>query len=188
MKGGVWYIGTEARTSWIDATVYQKPIATKFDSTTTGTFPVIVGEDGLGQTTLFEHEVGTDQVNPDGSTTTVTSFIKSYDFDLQSRQKGPDGKASGQAVAGEVFLAMRRFVPDFKDLQGNATVTLAVKSYPQQSDTITTLSPFTINVNTDKKDTRARGRFVNIKIENTDVSESWRFGTLRIDIQPDGRR
>ena len=188
MKGGVWYIGTEARTSWIDATVYQKPIATKFDSTTSGTFPVIVGEDGLGQTTLFEHEVGTDQVNPNGSTTTVTSFVKSYDFDLQSRQKGADGKASGQAVAGEVFLAMRRFVPDFKDLQGNATVTLAVKSYPQQSDTITTLSPFTINANTDKKDTRARGRFVNIKIENTDVSESWRFGTLRIDIQPDGRR
>ena len=177
MKGGTWYIGTEARTSWIDATVYPKPIATKFDSTTTGTFPVIVGEDGLGQTTLFEHEVGTDQVNPDGTTTTVTSFVKSFDFDLQT-----------QGTSGEVFLAMRRFIPDFKDLQGNATVTLAVKSYPQQSDTVTSLSPFTINANTDKKDTRARGRFINIRIENTDVSESWRFGTLRIDIQPDGRR
>jgi len=188
MKGGTWYIGTEARTSWIDATVYQKPIATKFDSTTTGTFPVIVGESGLGQTTLFEHEVGTDQVNPDGSTTTVTSFIKSFDFDLQARQKDAQGKSTGPTVSGDVFLAMRRFVPDFKDLQGNATVTLAVKRYPQQSDTVTSLSPFTINANTDKKDTRARGRFVNIKIENTDVSESWRFGTLRIDIQPDGKR
>ena len=188
MKGGTWYIGTEARTSWIDATVYPKPIATKFDSTTTGTFPVIVGENGLGQTTLFEHEVGTDQVNPDGSTTTVTSFIKSFDFDLQARQKDAQGKSTGPTVSGDVFLAMRRFVPDFKDLQGNATVTLAVKRYPQQSDTVTSLSPFTINANTDKKDTRARGRFVNIKIENTDVSESWRFGTLRIDIQPDGRR
>ena len=188
MKGGTWYIGTEARTSWIDATVYQKPIATKFDSTTTGTFPVIVGEDGLGQTTLFEHEVGTDQVNPDGSTTTVTSFVKSYDFDLQAKQKDAQGKSSGPTISGDVFLAMRRFVPDFKDLQGNATVTLAVKRYPQESDTITSLSPFTINANTDKKDTRARGRFVNIKIENTDVSESWRFGTLRIDIQPDGKR
>ena len=188
MKGGTWYIGTEARTSWIDATVYQKPIATKFDSTTTGTFPVIVGEDGLGQTTLFEHEVGTDQVNPDGSTTTVTSFVKSYDFDIQSRQQNAQGKATGPGVSGDVFLAMRRFVPDFKDLQGNATVTLAVKRYPQQSDTVTSLSPFTINANTDKKDTRARGRFVNIKIENKDVSESWRFGTLRIDIQPDGKR
>ena len=85
MKGGVWYIGTEARTTWIDANVYQKPIATKYNSSASGTFPVVVGEDGLGQTTLFEHEVGTDQVNPDGTTTTVTSFVKSYDFDLQSR-------------------------------------------------------------------------------------------------------
>ena len=188
MKGGVWYIGTESRTSWIDASVYPKPSATKFSDSATGTFPVIVGESGLGQTTLFEHEVGTDQVNPDGSTTTVTSFVKSYDFDLQSRQRDAQGKSTGPSIAGEVFLAMRRFVPDFKNLQGNAKVTLGVKRYPQQSESTTTLSPFTINSSTDKKDTRARGRFVNIKIENTDVSESWRFGTLRIDIQPDGRR
>ena len=188
MKGGIWYIGTEARTSWIDASVYPKPSGTKFIDTADGSFPVIIGQDNLGQTTLFEHEVGTDQVNANGTTTTVTSFVKSYDFDLQTRQKGPDGKASGQAISGETFLSMRRFIPDFKDLQGNAKVTLGVKSYPQQSDTNTSLSPFTINSSTDKKDTRARGRFVNIKIENTDVSESWRFGTLRIDIQPDGRR
>ena len=188
MKGGVWYIGTEARTSWIDASVYPKPSATKFNDSASGTVPIIVGQSGLGQTTLFEHEVGTDQVNPNGSTTTVTSFIKSFDFDLQAKQKDAQGKSSGPTVAGEVFLAMRRFVPDFKDLQGNAKVTLAIKRYPQQSETTTALSPFTINSSTDKKDTRARGRFVNIKIENTDVSESWRFGTLRIDIQPDGRR
>ena len=174
---GVWYIGTEARTTWIDASVYPKPFATKFNASSTGTFPAIVGESGLGQTVLFEHEVGTDQVNPDGSTTTVTSFVKSYDFDLQS-----------QGTAGEVFLAVRRFIPDFKDLQGNAKVTLAVKRYPQQSDTSTSLSPFTITTSTNKKDTRARGRFVNIKIENDSNSESWRFGTMRLDIQPDGRR
>ena len=188
MKGGVWYIGTEARTTWIDATIYPKPIATKFNSSNTGTFPTVIGEDGLGQTTLFEHEVGTDQINPDGSTTTVTSFVKSYDFDLQSKQKGPDGKASGPAISGETFLAVRRFVPDFKNLQGDAKITLGVKRYPQQSETTTALSPFTINSTTDKKDTRARGRFVNIKIENDGAGESWRFGTFRIDVQPDGRR
>jgi len=188
MRGGVWYIGTEARTSWIDATVYPTPFATKYDSTATGTFPVIVGESGLGQTTLFEHEVGTDQVNPDGTTTTVTSFVKSYDFDLQQRQRSAQGRPSGPTIAGEVFLAMRRFVPDFKTLQGNAKVTLGVKRYPQQSETTTTLSPFTITSSTDKKDTRARGRFVNVKIENDSVSESWRFGTFKIDVQPDGRR
>ena len=29
----IWYIGTEARTSWIDGTIYPKPFGTKFDST-----------------------------------------------------------------------------------------------------------------------------------------------------------
>jgi hypothetical protein len=188
MKGGVWYTGTEARTSWIDGVVYPQPFGTKYNASASGTFPEIIGEDSLGQTTLFEHEVGTDQVNPDGTTTAVTSFVKSYDFDLQSRAQNTQGRATGPTIAGEVFLALRRFVPDFKTLLGNAKVTIAIKRYPQQSDSTTTLSPFTITSSTDKKDTRARGRFVNFKIENDAVSESWRFGTFKIDIQPDGRR
>jgi hypothetical protein len=188
MKGGTWYIGTEARTSWIDGVVYPQPFATKYNASASGTFPEVIGEDSLGQTTLFEHEIGTDQVNPDGTTTLVTSFVKSYDFDLQSRARSAQGRATGPSIVGEVFLALRRFIPDFKTLQGNAKVTLAVKRYPQQSETTTTLSPFTITATTDKKDTRARGRFLNIKIENDAVSETWRFGTLKIDIQPDGRR
>jgi hypothetical protein len=189
VPGGVWYTGTEARTSWVDATIYPKPFATKYDSTSDGTFPVIVGQDGLGQTTLFEHEVGTDQVNPNGTTTTVTSFIQSYDIDLESRMRrtAQGGVASG-AVAGEFFLALRRFVPDFKTLAGNCKVSLGVKRYPQDSQTTTALSPFTVTSSTLKKDTRARGRFLNIKIENDAASESWRFGTLKLDLQQDGRR
>ena len=186
--GGVWYTGTEARTSWIDAVVYPQPYATKFNSTSNGSFPAVVGQDGLGQTQFFEHEVGTDQINQDGSTTTITSFIKSFDFDLQAKQKDAQGKSSGPTIAGESFLALRRFVPDFKTLTGNAVVTLAIKRYPQQSDTVSTLSPFTITSTTDKKDTRARGRYLNVKIENTSSGEEWRFGTFKIDIQPDGRR
>jgi len=188
VPGGVWYTGTEARTSWMDATIYPTPYATKYDSSGFGTFPEVVGENGLGQTKYFEHEVGTDQVNEDGSTTTVTSFIKSFDIDLEQKQRDARGRTSGPKIAGEVFLAMRRFVPDFKNLQGNAKISLAVKRYPQQSDSTTTLSPFTVTASTDKKDTRARGRFVNVKIENDAASEKWRFGTLRLDIQPDGRR
>jgi len=186
--GGVWYTGTEARTSWIDAVVYPQPYATKFNSTSNGSFPAVVGQDGLGQTQFFEHEVGTDQINQDGSTTTITSFIKSFDFDLQAKQKDAQGKSSGPTIAGESFLALRRFVPDFKTLTGNAVVTLAIKRYPQQSDTVSSLSPFTITSSTDKKDTRARGRYLNVKIENTSSGEEWRFGTFKIDIQPDGRR
>jgi len=189
MRGGVWYTGTEARTSWIDAIVYPKPYGTKYDSTANGTFPTVVGQSGLGQTKFFEHEVGNDQVNEDGSTTVVTSFIKSYDIDLDRKRRSSTGsELPGPSPAGEVFLAVRRFVPDFKTLDGNAKISMAVKRYPQQSDTTTTLSPFTIDSSTDKKDTRARGRFVNFKIENDSSGESWRFGTFRLDIQPDGRR
>ena len=188
VPGGVWYTGTQARTSWMDATIYPTPYATKYDSSSAGTFPEVIGERDLGQTKYFEHEVGTDQVNEDGSTTTVSSFIKSYDIDLEQRQRTAAGRPMGMKLAGEVFLAVRRFVPDFKTLAGNAKISMAVKRYPQQSDTTTSLSPFTIDSSTDKKDTRARGRFVNFKIENDSNGESWRFGTFRLDIQPDGRR
>ena len=188
VPGGVWYTGTEARTSWMDATIYPNPYATKYDSTGTGTFPAVVGQTGLGQTTYFEHEVGTDQVNPNGTTTAVSSFIQSFDFDLEQRSRNQRGQATGPKVAGEVFIALRRFVPDFKTLQGNAKVTIGLKRYPQQSSTSSTYSPFTITSTTTKKDTRARGRFCSFKIENDAASESWRFGTFRVDIQPDGRR
>ena len=188
VPGGVWYTGTESRTSWVDATIYPKPFATKYSSTASGTFPVVVGQSGLGQTTLFEHEIGTDQVNPNGTTTTVTSFIQSYDIDMESRMRKTAMGVSSNAVAGEFFLALRRFVPDFKTLAGNCKVSLGVKRYPQDSQTTTALSPFTITASTLKKDTRARGRFLNVKIENDAASESWRFGTLKLDLQPDGRR
>ena len=174
----VWYTGTEPRTSWIDAEIYPNPFGTKFTSTGTANFPTVVGESGLGKTQLFEHEIGTDQVDETGAVTTITSFIKSFDFDLQAQG----------GIVGEVFLAVRRFVPDFETLDGKAKVTLGIKRYPQQSDSNSTLSPFTIESSTDKKDTRARGRFVNVKIENDDANQSWRFGTFRLDIQPDGRR
>jgi hypothetical protein len=175
---GNWYTGTNTnsiRTTWIDSLVYPKPYATAYNSTATGTFPIIQGETGLGQTVFFEHEIGTDQVNPDGSTTALTSFVESFSFSLQKDQS-------------EVFLAMRRFLPNFKVLLGNNQVTISVKDFPADASTATTLSPFTITSSTTKVDTRARGRYANIKIENTGAGESWRFGTFQVDLQPDGRR
>jgi hypothetical protein len=177
---GTWYTNTDVnsiRTSWSDALIYPKPYATKFNSSNTGTFPVIIGEDGLGQTVLFEQETGTDQINPDGTTTTLTSFIQSYDIALQTDQG-----------IGEYFLAMRRFLPDFKVLTGNGTVTLNVSDFPQSTPTNSKYSPFIVTANTTYVSTRARGRYANIKIENTSSGENWRYGTLQIDIQPDGRR
>ena len=177
---GNWYTGTNSnsiRTTWIDSLVYPQPYATAYNSSATGNFPVVIGETGLGQSVFFEQEVGTDQVNPDGSTTTLTSFVESFDFALQSDQG-----------IGEYFLAMRRFLPNFKNLLGDVLITVSVADYPADPNTATTLSPFTINSTTTKIDTRARGRYASIKIENTGSGQSWRFGTFQADLQPDGRR
>tara|TARA_B100001059_G_scaffold20210_1_gene16431 strand:- start:9134 stop:11341 length:2208 start_codon:yes stop_codon:yes gene_type:complete len=177
---GNWYTGTNTnsiRTTWIDSLVYPRPYATAFNSSNTGTFPAIIGETGLGQSVLFEHEIGTDQINPNGSTTVLTSFAQSYDFALQTDQG-----------IGEYFLAMRRFLPNFKNLVGDAQVTISVADYPADPNTNTALSPFTITSTTTKVDTRARGRYAALKIENTGSGQSWRFGTFQADLQPDGRR
>jgi hypothetical protein len=175
---GNWYINnssTSMRTSWIDSLIYPSPYATKFNSASTGTFPTVIGETGLGQTVLFEQETGTDQINPDGSTTTLTSFVQSFDFPLQKDQ-------------GEIFLSMRRFLPDFKVLTGNNQITLGITNWPSQTTTNSTYSPFIINSSTEFVSTRARGRYGSIKIENINSGENWRFGTFQIDVQPDGRR
>jgi len=175
---GNWYTGVNVnsiRTSWIDSLVYPKPYATAYNSSNDGTFPVVIGQSGLGASVFFEQETGTDQVNPDGSTTILTSFVQSFDFSLQANQS-------------EIFLAMRRFLPNFKVLTGNNQVTIGVSDYPSDSVAATRLSPFTIDATTDKVDTRARGRYASIKIENINLGETWRFGTFQVDLQPDGRR
>ena len=81
---------------------------------------------------------------------------------------------------------VRRFLPDFKNLQGTAKITLQTKDYPIAGNT--TVSVFDVNNSTDKIDTRVRGRLANITIENNQVDENWRYGTFRVDVQPDGRR
>ena len=175
---GNWYTGVNTnsiRTTWIDSLVYPKPYATAYNSSNNGSFPEVLGQSGLGQSIFFEHETGNDQINPDGSTTTLTSFIESFSFSLQKDQS-------------EVFLAMRRFLPNFKTLVGNNQVTISVKDFPADNSVTSALSPFTITSSTTKVDTRARGRYASIKIENTAAGESWRFGTFQVDLQPDGRR
>jgi len=177
---GNWYTGVNSnsiRTTWIDTLVYPKPYATAFNDSNTGTFPAIIGETGLGQSVLFEHETGTDQVNPDGSTTILTSFVESFDFALQTDQG-----------IGEYFLSMGRFLPNFKNLIGNAVINVSVTPYPAQANTDSSFSPFTIDSATTFVSTRARGRYAAIKIENTGTGQSWRFGTFQADLKPDGRR
>ena len=186
----VWTTSSLDRTTYQDQGVFNAPYATDYESTGTPVFPDILGITNLyGASIYYAHEVGTDQVNSTG-TTSIDAFIRSGDWDITSR-KSALGQATGVADYrgdGEFFMSVKRFIPDFKYQTGNAQVTLFVSSYPDDVAVSSPLGPFTITSTTDKVDTRARGRLVSVQIANTAVGESWRYGTLRLDAQPDGRR
>jgi hypothetical protein len=176
-----WSTGSLARTTYEDAHVLPTPTATQYLSTLTPNSPTINGVSNSGSY-VFAHEVGVNEVlNLATNNTTsivISSYIRSGDFDLDIEGDG------------EYFIKIRRFIPDFKYLEGNAKVTLFFKAYPADSTTaqgLTTIGPFTISSTTDKIDTRARGRLASIKIENDSINDNWRYGVFRVDIQPDGR-
>jgi hypothetical protein len=61
---------------------------------------------------------GTNELTYTGATNAITSFIRSGDYSLH---EGGDA---------EFLLKVRRFIPDFKVLAGNAKVTLFFSDYP----------------------------------------------------------
>jgi len=185
-----WTTSSLARTTYVDQGVFNLPYATDYDDSATPVFPEILGITNLyGSSIYYAHETGADQVNSSG-TTSIDAFILSGDYDITARMS-MQGKATGAADFrgdGEYMMAVRRFIPDYKFLTGNSKVTIFVNDYPSQTATSSPLGPFTITSSTTKVDTRARGRLVSIKISNDAVGETWRYGTLRLDAQPDGRR
>ena len=83
---------------------------------------------------------------------------------------------------------MRRFIPDFKTIIGNAEITINLKKFPSNTESSSPLGPFTVSSTTEKVNTRARSRFASIKVANTSTDQNWRYGTFRVDVQPDGMR
>ena len=183
----VWTVGTLARTMWRDSAVFGLPHALEYDAETDTSFDVIGNTEG--RTTYYEHETGTDQ-NKNGTITAITSNISSGDYDI-TQQRSAQGTQTGVATFkgdGEFLMRIKRFVPDFLSQTGSTRVTLQLKNYPNSSQASSSLGPFDITSATTKVDTRARARAISLKIENTGASQSWKLGTFRLDVQPDGRR
>ena len=183
----VWTNGTLARTMWEDSAVFGTPHATEYDADTDTSFDVVGNTDGI--TTYYQHETGTDQ-NKNGTITAITANISSGDYDI-SQRRGITGQSTGLADLrgdGEFLMKIRRFVPDFISQTGSTRVTIQLKNYPNSSQASSPLGPFDMTSSTTKIDTRARARAVALKIENTAASQTWKLGTFRLDIQPDGRR
>ena len=182
----VWTVGSLARTMWQDSAVFGSPHATEYSASVDSSFDVVGNTEG--STIYYQHETGTDQVQG-GATTAITANISSGDFDISQRiQRGQTTGAADLRGDGEFIMKIRRFIPDFISQTGNTQVTLQLRDFPNDSQASSALGPFTVTSSTKKVDTRARARAIALKVENTAASQSWKLGTFRLDIQPDGRR
>ena len=164
----VWSIGTMARTAWTDASTFEKPTASEYSPTdTASTISTIYGLTA-GRSQLYSQETGVD-----ANGAAIDAFVYSGYFDIGD---------------GDQMLLMQKFIPDFKRQVGNISVQLRLRAYPQATAVPSSLDPYVIAPGTEFVSTRARGRQVQLRIESDEISSFWRFGTMRVDLQPDGNR
>ena len=161
-----WYFGTMNRSTYLDNGVEFNPIASEYlVNSTANTISTIYGLTA-GRSLLYRHEDG---VDADGST--LAAYIESGDGDIAD---------------GEDFSFINKVIPDFQDQTGNAVITLKVRDYPNSTKTLG--EAITVSNTTPFYNSRIRGRQASIRIENTELGSNWRFGTLRINVRPDGKR
>ncbi len=161
----VWYYGSFGRTAWIDRGIFD--------------FPFAANADGY----IYEHEIGFD----DGTTNPITpinAYIQSSPMDIGD---------------GEQFMLLRKMIPDvdFRDstaLLPDVNITLDVKNVPDgtysktETDSFVKTQAAAVSARTEQLDFRLRGRQMRFKIESEDLGVTWRLGSPRLDIRPDGRR
>ena len=160
-----WWTGSLDRTTWVDREVFQIPLGTEYLPSGTGNVSVIQGLTP-GASIIYQHETGNDA---DGAA--MTAFITSGAVGI---------------TEGEDFAFVRRYIPDIQNQSGTLNMDLNFLDYPNDSTTTTKSSSFTSS--TDKVDLRGRGRQFTANIVSNTTGTAWRLGTIRFDIQPDGRR
>ena len=160
----IWYYGSLNRTAWLDRGVNELPTAASTDYY------------------LYNHETGDD----DGSTdpvTAITAHIESSQMDIGE---------------GDQFSFINRIIPDLtfrnSDIGKKATLSLKARNFPGgnylQSDSKEIAKTATVPVEQFTNDAfiRLRGRSFALRVESTETGISWRLGSPRVDIRPDGRR
>jgi len=175
----IWYYGNINRTAWVDAGVFNFPLA---------------AHDGW----VYTHESGNNDGQPLGAPPVgMNSFIQSADVDIEDGDKFmlvrrviPDINFTSSETTNPVTGA---------PITPEATVTVGVRNFPGAASSdinasgvatdrpvITTTA--TVNQYTNQVFIRARGRQMNFRIESSNVGTQWQLGMPRVDARPDGTR
>ena len=113
---------------------------------------------------------------PDGIFTAngeaITSFIESADFDIED---------------GNQLMFLDRLIPDMTLNDGTIKFSITTKQFPESTQE-TEKGPFSITKSTSKIDLRARGRQGRVRVSCDAADTSWRWGSVRLSMQQDGKR
>ena len=162
---GTWWTGTLDRTTWIDREVYNNPVATDYEANTTANVSPILGLTS-GASVIYQHETGDDA---DGEP--MVAFLKS---------------GAVQIGQGDDFSFVSKLIPDIQNQSGTLNLDFEFLRYPNDANAVTKSTSFTSG--TEKVDLRGRGRQFTANIVSNTTGTAWRLGTMRFDIQHDGRR
>jgi len=103
---------------------------------------------------------------------TLDSFVESADFDI----------ADGNSI-----MFMNRIIPDYEMVNGGKIkMKITTQQFPESSQEVT--KEFDITNTTEKVDFRSRGRQAKVRVSCDSNGTSWRWGSLRLALQGDGRR
>ena len=103
-----------------------------------------------------------------------SSFIESADFDIAS---------------GNDIMFLSRIIPDFDINDGALTFSIKTKDFPESNnEREKPAPPHSVTNSTTKIDMRARGRQGKIRVSCNAAGTRWRWGSIRLAIQPDGQR
>ena len=150
--------------------VYGTGFWTTYSDKNVFTNTITTGTSSSGSSYLYDNEpvsvyTGTGNV-------ALTSYLESATFEIDD---------------GSRIMFMDRMIPDFTmDNSGTLQFSITTKQYP--ANTSITKGPFEVTPTTQKIDLRARGREAAIRVSCDSAGTSWRYGSLRLAVQPDGMR
>lgn len=154
-----WVYGSNFYTTFIDDSVFLNTVATgAVTGNVSATNPQFIWYNE--PTSVFS-----------GDSQPLTSFIESADIDIGD---------------GDDIMFIDKIIPDYTINTGTIKFSINIKDYP--AGTTKEVGPFDITDATQKIDMRARGRQANFRVSTSDLNTSWKWGSVRVAIQPAGKR
>ena len=155
--------------TWVYGNLFENGITTTFADRGVYDTTILTGRTSATGDMIVWNNEPDDIYTGDGQA--LSSFIESAEFDLDE---------------GKQLMFADKLIPDYTFSTGEQ-IKFSIKTRRYPSDDFQEKGPFTINADTQKVNMRARGRQSVVSV-SADAAGQWRWGSVRLAMQPDGER